>query len=164
MQKQHTEHVLTAYLSGAIEHAPDGGKGWRTTLRDFLTHTLGHRVFDPTTEEFDVLTDEEKRFFREWKVEDTERFVRVVRRILDRDITFLQEQTDYVICYWDQHVMRGGGTHGELTVAYVNKIPVYLVLGVPLQDVSGWIIGCATQIFTDFSALKEFLLHTYQRK
>jgi len=60
--------------------------------------------------------------------------------------------------------MRGGGTHGELTVAYVNKIPVYLVLGVPLQDISGWIIGCATQIFTDFSSLKEFLLQTYQKK
>jgi hypothetical protein len=164
MRNQKTEHVITGYLSGAIEHAPDGGKGWRTTLRQFLTERLGHRVFDPTTEEYDVLNDEEKRMFRQWKVENTERFIRVVRRILDRDITFLQQETDYVICYWDQHVTRGGGTHGELTVAYMNRIPVYLVLGMPLQDISGWIIGCATHIFGDFSSLKEFLLQHYQKK
>jgi len=39
-----------AYLSGAIEHAPDGGTGWRLTLGRFLREELKHDVYDPAEE------------------------------------------------------------------------------------------------------------------
>ena len=51
--------------------------------------------------------------------------------------------------------MRGAGTHAELSVAYRCGIPVYLVLGMPVEKVSGWILGCATRAFSSFAQAEE---------
>jgi hypothetical protein len=40
-------------------------------------------------------------------------------------------------------------------------VPVYLVLGMPLEKISGWILGCATQVFTDFEQLKCYMAAKY---
>jgi hypothetical protein len=49
------------------------------------------------------------------------------------------------------------GTAGELTLAYRMGIPVYLVLAMPPAAASSWILGCATEVFGDFDALKKHL-------
>jgi hypothetical protein len=152
-----------AYLSGAMEHAPDGGKGWRSELRPFLRRTLGHCVFDPTHRLYDVLTPSEKRHFRHWKTSDTPRFVRLVRKMIRRDAYYVTRKASYVICYWDSHAARGAGTHAEVTLAHIHHKPVYLVLGMPLEEVSGWILGCATRLFPSFSELKSFLKEHYKK-
>jgi hypothetical protein len=59
---------------------------------------------------------------------------------------------------WDEYVIQGGGTHGELTLAYQHKLPVYLVLGMPLEKVSSWIVGCTTEIFSNFEEMKQYLI------
>jgi len=53
-------------------------------------------------------------------------------------------------------VIQGGGTHGELTLAYEHRMPVYLVLGMPMEKVSSWIVGCTTEVFSSFDELKQF--------
>ncbi|MEI7633729.1 MAG: hypothetical protein WCK47_05560 [bacterium] len=145
------------YLAGAIEFAPDGGKPWRRDIARFLTHELGLDVFDPCTNEFEILTGEEKTSFREWKSSDRPRFLGVVRRIIDHDLDNLLHHTLFIICYWDRHVTRGAGTAGELTMAHHHGIPIYLVPGMPLAEVSSWAAGCATEIFGSFDDLKQFL-------
>jgi hypothetical protein len=150
-----------AYLAGAIENAPEGGKVWRREISEFLVRELNHMVFDPTREENHVLTEEEFRHFRQWKTQDLQRFKQVVHKIIQKDIGTLLEQVDYIVCYWDEHVLQGGGTHGELTMAYWHSIPVYLWIGMPLEQISSWIIGCSTQIFKDKSSLKKFLRQKY---
>ena len=42
------------YLSGAIEHASDGGTGWRRQLASFLEEELGHEAYDPAAQESSV--------------------------------------------------------------------------------------------------------------
>ncbi len=39
-----------------------------------------------------------------------------------------------------------------------------LVLGMPQEKVSGWILGCATEVFDNFVELKAFLRLKYEVK
>ena len=154
---------MRAYLSGSIEYSPDLGKGWRAQITPFL-HAIGHEVYDPAADEKKNLSDEEVREFRGWKTADLMRYQATLRKIIAWDLDYIEDRTDYVICYWDAAAARGAGTQGELTLAHRAGIPVYLVLGMPLEQVSGWILGCATQVFTDFEELCTFLVAKHQTK
>jgi nucleoside 2-deoxyribosyltransferase len=145
-----------AYLAGAIEHAPDGGRRWRRSITASIDR-LGHRVFDPTKNEHLLLNEEERLHFRGWKETDLPRFQQTVRRIIARDLDVITSEADYVICYWDEPATRGAGTQAEITLAHRLGKPVYLVTAMPRAKVSGWVLGCATQVFDDLEALGEFL-------
>ncbi len=147
---------MRAYLSGSIEYSPDFGVSWRAELTPFL-RSLGHEVYDPAADVRKNLTDKEVREFRKWKTTDLPRFQATVRKIIAWDIDWIEQKSEYLICFFDAAAQRGAGTQGELTVAHRAGIPVYLVLGLPLEQVSGWILGCATQVFTDFRQLRTFL-------
>lgn len=144
------------YLSGSIEYAPDRGLGWRAFLAPFL-HSLGHDFYDPASDEKKNLDDEEVRAFRTWKTTDLPRFQATLRKIIAWDLDWIEHRADAVICYWDQHAARGAGTQAELTAAHRRGIPVYLVLGMPLEQASGWVLGCASHVFHDFKGLQAFL-------
>lgn len=150
--------VLTVYLAGAIENAPDNGRQWREKLTPFLQDTLQHQVFNPCVEENHALTAEEFLEFRNWKSTDLPRFRKTIRKIIDTDLGFLAGQTDYLICLWDEHVLKGAGTHGELTLAYYLNLPVYMVTTLPRNEMSSWILGCTTEVFDHFEDLRAYLL------
>ena len=152
---------MWVYLSGSIEFARDGGRAWRRDLTPFLAGTLGHRVYDPAEDEKKNLTDEEVAHFRSWKSSDLERFRRTVRKIIDWDLDLIEQQADYLVCYWDRESARGAGTQAELTAAYRKGIPVYLVTELPPAGISGWILACAEKVFSSFDDLKTFLLERY---
>ncbi|MFQ5695865.1 MAG: hypothetical protein ACE5HB_07745, partial [Terriglobia bacterium] len=156
--------AMLAYLSGSIEFAQDGGKGWRRHLRPFLEQTLGHQVYDPAEDEKKNLSEEEVAHFRSWKTTDLKRFRRTVRKIIDFDLELIQERADYVVCYWDAGAGRGAGTQAELTAAYRKGIPVYLVTELPVEEVSGWVLGCAEKLFASFEELRSHLLATYKQR
>ena len=63
---------------------------------------------------------------------------------------------------WDESVLKGAGTHAEVTIAYECNKPIYLVNKLPEADLSGWIMACSTKIFSDFETLKSFLLKEYR--
>ncbi len=146
------------YLSGAIEHASDGGRGWREEIGRFLAEELGEEVYDPAADEKKDLTEEERRHFRRWKRQAPERFREVVRKIIAWDLGYIQTQSDYVLAFWDDSAARGGGTAAEITLAYRLGKPVYVVLGMPLESASGWVLAAATEVFEDFDELRRFLL------
>ena len=149
------------YLAGAIEYAPDSGRGWRREIGAFLREELGLPVFDPCVNEVSLLSEEENASFRHWKRNDRERFLPVIRRIIDYDIGQLLEHTRFIVCLWDEHVSRGAGTAGELTLAYLHRIPVYLVCAVPPENLSSWAAGCATEVVSNFEELKTILRAHY---
>ena len=153
---------MRAYLSGGIEYSPDPGRAWRADLAPVLRE-LGHEWYDPAEDERKNLADDEVGHFRAWKSSDLPRFQNTVRKIIRYDLDLIEQQTDYVICLWDDSAAKGAGTHAELTIAFRRQIPVYLVAGMPIEKVSGWILGCATEVFTDFDGLKTFLRRTYAR-
>jgi nucleoside 2-deoxyribosyltransferase len=146
-----------AYLSGAIEHAPDGGTGWRLTLGRFLREELKHDVYDPAEDAKKNLTGEELTGFREWKLTAPDRFRGVVRKIIAWDLGLIERRADYLVALWDEPAAKGGGTAAEITLAHRLGKPVYLVLGMPRAAASGWILAAADEVFQDFEALSDFL-------
>lgn len=143
---------MLVYLSGSIEYAADFGKSWRAELAPFLKH-VGHEVYDPAADETKNLEPGEVKEFRRWKATDLPRFQSVLRKIIAWDLDWI-DRSDCVICYFDPAAARGAGTQGEITYAHRRGIPVFLVLGLPAEQVSGWVLGCATEMFTDFEQLK----------
>jgi nucleoside 2-deoxyribosyltransferase len=143
------------YLAGSIEYSPDFGKSWRAQITPAL-RALGHEVYDPAEDEQKNLTETEVREFRSWKVSDLERFQQTVRKIIAYDLDLIEHRCDAVVCYWDEHAGRGAGTQGELTFAHRLGLPVYLICAVPLEHISGWLLGCATEVFTSFEQFHEF--------
>jgi hypothetical protein len=146
---------MLIYLSGAIEYAPDGGTAWREAITPVF-HACGHEVYDPSRDLKKNLTDDEILNFRAWKSADLARFQGVIRKIITYDLDLIERRVDAVFAYWDEYATRGAGSHGELTLAHRRGIPVYLVLGMPLERVSGWILGCATHVFHSFAEAQEF--------
>lgn len=144
-----------AYLAGAMERAPDRGRDWRARIRPRL-ESLGHDAYDPCVEERTLLSDDERRRFKEWKAAGDPRFAPLMRRIVDHDLAALRN-SDYVIAYWDEHAQWSGGSPSEVTLAYVWEKPVYLVRAMPLADLSSWVQGCATRVFQSVDDLIAFL-------
>ncbi len=157
---------MLAYLCGPIEFASDGGKMWRRKLTPFLREDLGHRVYDPAEDEKKNLTEDEAANFRSWKTTDLERFRRVVRKIIQFDLDLIENKADYVICFWDEAAgaSASGGTPAELTMAFRKGIPVFLVTPLPHEQISGWMLGCADQVFASIDDLKKFLATRFGRE
>jgi nucleoside 2-deoxyribosyltransferase len=143
------------YLAGSIEYSPDLGKRWRAEISPVL-RDLGHEVYDPAEDELKNLSEAEAREFRGWKNSDLERFQQTVRKIIAYDLDLIEHRCDAIVCYWDEHAGRGAGTQGELTFAHRLGIPVYLIAGMPVERISGWLLGCASEVFTSFEEFREF--------
>ena len=121
---------------------------------------LGHDVYDPCVEELELLSDEERANFRSWKAVGDDRFVPMMRRIVEHDLVRLRE-SDYVICFWDEHAQCSGGSPSEVTLAHVWGKPVYLVRALPRIELSSWVQGCATRMFDSMEELSVFLRKEY---
>jgi len=147
------------YLSGSIEYAPDRGREWRAAITPFLA-SLGHDVYDPALDETKNLTREEVSGFRSWKATDLARFQQTLRKIIEWDLDWIEHRCDAVLCYWDEYATRGAGTQAELTFAHRLGKPVFLVTGVPTAQISGWILGCASHIFSDFQQFRDYTAAT----
>lgn len=148
-----------AYLAGAMELAPDRGRAWRERLVPVLEE-LGHGWFNPCEEELVVASEEERARFREWKATGHDDFIPLMRRIIDHDLAALQA-ADYVVCYWDEHAQRSGGTPAEVTLGHVWGKPVYLVRAIDRSDVSSWVQGCASKAFDSLEDLFVYLRQEY---
>ena len=152
---------MKVYLSGAIEHASDGGRGWRRAIADLLRDELRHDVYDPAADEKKCLTEDELTNFRRWKLEDPARFRAVVRKIIAWDLDQVESEADYVIALWDRAAAQGGGTAAEVTLAHRLGKPVYLLLGMPAAEASGWVLAAATEAFETVEALTGRLRDLY---
>ena len=144
------------YLAGSIEYSPDLGKGWRAEITPLL-QSLGHSVYDPALDEMKNLTADEVAQFRSWKSSDLDRFQQTIRKIIAYDLDLIEHRCDALVCYWDQYAGRGAGTQGELTFAHRKGIPVYMICAIPVVQISGWLLGCATEVFLSFEEFTQFM-------
>ena len=153
---------MIAYLSGPIENAENDGAGWRELITQWLNNEIGHDVFNPVEATRNIIKGLSNEQFREMKKIEPQNYKRLIRQIIDIDIKAVVEQSDYLIVDWNKSVFKGGGTHGEITLAYYLKKPIYLVNHVPLDDLSSWIFSCATEVFDSFDDMKIHLSSIYK--
>jgi len=153
---------LNAYLSGGMEYAQNEGADWRRDLQHWLKTELGHTAFNPALESARFRARRLKtEDFRALKSDDVQRYTRLVRILIDKDLGAITRRSDYVICLWDHRARKGAGTVGELTVARTLRKPVYMVTRISPQNIPGWILGCTSHRFRTFNELKAFLSRKY---
>jgi len=155
-------HPLIAYLSGGMENAPNEGADWRIEMASWLKDNLGHDVIDPVLESEKMVIAHEAEDYRKWKTTNPQKFKEFIRLLINQDLRAVIGKADYLIVLWDESVIHGGGTHGEVTMAYWVDRPVYLVNKLDSEKLSAWVSSCATETFDSFDALKEALLREYQ--
>ena len=153
---------MIAYLSGPIENAENDGANWRELITPWLKDEIEHDVFNPVVATRKVISNLTNTQFREMKDTNPTKYKSLIRQIIDIDIKAVVEGCDYLIVNWNKSVFRGGGTHGEITLAYYLKKPIYLVNHVPLDDLSSWIFSCATEVFDSFDDMKIHLSSIYK--
>ncbi len=149
---------------GQAPHRPGARQAWRSRLRRWLEENLNHRVYDPLEEARRGLTEEEFQSLAQWKATDLERYRKALRILINQALDVMQNKADYVVCYWDEATGLGAGAQAEITAAYRKGIPVYLVTGIPVEQVSGWVLGCADRIFSSLDELKTSLAATYGKE
>jgi len=152
---------MIAYLSGPIENAKNDGASWRQDITLWLDHNLKHKVFNPVLETKGIVGHQNAKEFRAMKKTAPNEYKKIVRKIIKLDLNALINNADYLIVKWDKSVLKGGGTHGEVTMAYWIKKPIFIVNTLPLNDMSSWIFSCSDFIFDNFSDLKKKLLQLY---
>jgi len=146
-----------------MEYAHNEGAGWRIEIQGWLDEELGHRAFNPSVESAKFRARRlNGQDFRALKSGNLDKFVRIVRLLIDRDLEAIAKRSTYLICLWDRRAQKGAGTIGELTMARSLRIPVYMVTRIEDRNIPAWILGCTTRRFRSFSGLKRFLLTTYK--
>lgn len=153
---------MKAYLSGPIENAENDGASWRHDMTLWLKNNLNHKVFNPVIETKNIIGNLNSSNFRAMKKTDPIKYKNIIREIIKLDLEAVIIDSDYLIVKWDKSVLKGGGTHGEVTMAYWIKKPVFIVNSLPLEDMSSWIFSCSDFIFNDFKSLKKKLTQLYK--
>ncbi|MEE8335879.1 MAG: hypothetical protein V3S48_05535 [Candidatus Neomarinimicrobiota bacterium] len=154
---------MKAYLSGAMEYASDEGSKWRAEITIWLKQNLKHGVYNPVLESEQLTNKYRAQNYRTWKKSDPERYADFIRHCVNTDLSIIEKDIDYIICLWNEGVLKGAGTAGEVTLAYRSRLPVYLVNGLPPENLSGWIMACSTKVFNDMDILKSFLFEKYKK-
>ena len=145
---------MIAYLSGPIENAHNDGADWRNDITIWLEKKLNHKVFNPVIETKKIIENYNSSDFRVMKNTNPNEYKKIIRKIIQIDLDAVVNQSDYLIVKWDKSVFKGGGTHGEITMAYWLKKPIFLVNSLPIDDISSWIFSCAEHMFDNFDDLK----------
>ena len=153
---------MKAYLSGPIENAKNDGASWRQDMTLWLKYNLNHEVFNPVLETKSIIGNLNSDNFRSLKKTDPIKYKNIIREIIKLDLEAVINDSDYLIVKWDKSVLKGGGTHGEVTMAYWIKKPVFIVNSIPIDDMSSWIFSCSDFIFNDFKSLKKKLTQLYK--
>ena len=153
---------MKAYLSGPIENAENDGASWRQDMTLWLKDNLNHEVFNPVLETKNIIGHLNPSIFRSMKKTDPIEYKNIIREIIKLDLEAVINDSDYLIVKWDKSVLKGGGTHGEVTMAYWIKKPIFIVNSLPIDDMSSWIFSCSDFIFNDFKSLKKKLTQLYK--
>ena len=98
---------------------------------------------------------------RTLKTKNPDEYKNIFRKIIKIDLEAVVNEADYLIVKWDESVFKGGGTHGEITMAYWLNKPVYLVNSLPINDLSSWVFSCSDEVFDNFDSLKKRFLILY---
>tara|TARA_X000001036_G_scaffold306138_1_gene284947 strand:- start:291 stop:782 length:492 start_codon:yes stop_codon:yes gene_type:complete len=153
---------MKAYLSGPIENAENDGASWRQDITLWLKKNLNHKVFNPVIETKRIIGHRDASDFRSMKKTDPIKYKKIIREIIKLDLEAVINGSDYLIVKWDESVLKGGGTHGEITMAYWIKKPIFIVNSLSIDDMSSWIFSCSDFIFDDFKSLKKKLMQLYK--
>ena len=132
-------------------------------MKDWLKVHLSHEVIDPVIESNKLVVNYDAEDYRDWEKTNPGKFKEFFRLLIQQDLRAVIGQSDYLIVLWDKDVLKGGVTHGEVTMGYGVDKPIFLVNTLPEEDLSSGISSCAAETFAYFDELKTVLLKRYRK-
>lgn len=159
---------LSIYLAGGMEKAEGLGAEWREAVTPFL-EDLGLRVLNPVEFEPEQLKGLfPKRLpegYSHWhelrhakEVHLIERFKKYMRRIVNYDMSVVKNESDFVLCLWNDSAASGAGTHAELTMAFLHNKPVYCL---EINSLPAWAYACCSHIRSSWEDLYALLAQEF---
>lgn len=146
------------YLSGGMQHAPDGlGAGWRKVCSERL-RAMGYFPLDIA--ELDLAYSEAHGHLYRFLDDDEllQRKSNIRKHFIDTDIALIRNDTDAVVILYDETVRLGAGTTSEVHEAFMHDIPVFLMNAYgELKEVPGWMQAETTRIFSDWESLYAYM-------
>lgn len=152
--------MYKVYLAGGMEYATNG-EGWRKRAEKELYY-YGISVWNPYASEEETLKNMllSPEYVKSLdKEEDYIIVSKAMSKIVKTDLDVIANGVDAVLVKYDRAVLRGAGTHAEISLAhYINK-PVHVWLdGFTLRNVPYWALGCFSSLsYTLEDAVKEVL-------
>ena len=153
---------MIAYLSRAIENTPHEGQEWREEMTEWLKYNLNHQVNNPILISRPTAKKENAQEYKLWNNIHPEKYKSFFRKIIQSDIDAVISKVDYIICLWDEYVIRGGGTHAEVAFGYWHHKLVFLINKLEYVALSSWIETCSDSVYDDFKSLQTYLLNLYK--
>lgn len=142
------------YLAGPIEYEEDRGTTWRNEVRVHTENSnYNLHIIDP----IDLNQDTEADLARATKSMSDQLYMKTMSIMIDRDLHFAKK-CDFLLVKWNP-LVRITGTISEITVAYLNRLPVIFVLppGYDPNDLPGWIMPMITKIFNSHTAAIDYI-------
>jgi len=134
------------YLAGGMEHAEDG-ISWRQQATKMLKPE-GIYTWNPYKEEKKLFDIDIQEFIKTHdRVKDYDKFNKVMNRIVTADLDVIFNNAEAVLVKYDKSVLRGAGTHAEISFATYMNTPVHAWLdSLDLAEVPLWAIGCFSTV------------------
>ena len=150
------------YLAGGMEYAKDG-RTWRTTASTKLKRK-DIETWDPYIEEKKLSLTKEISFLKECdKEKHFERINKFIKGLVYLDLSTVEKKADVLLVKYDKSVIRGAGTHAEISLATYKNKPVHVWLsGLTLNEVPSWAIGCFTTVSSSLEDAITKVIETYE--
>lgn len=147
-----------AYVSGAIDRAPDLGKGWRDKITPAL-EKFGITIFNPLEKPIKGANETDFRVNREhWKQnEEWSKLAEVMKEIRHCDLR-LCDKADFGIFYLDLNIY-ATGTMEELFTMNRQYKPCLVVCEQSKAEIPDWLWGALPEeyMFGSFSYMFDYL-------
>ena len=149
------------YLMGAMDNAPDQGKGWRRWLiEECKARGLKIKFLDPTNKVSGLqseVEEERKKIVTLKSQEKWDELAQMMKTVVRQDHSCI-DFSDFVICYLDVSV-HTCGSYFELQSALTEKKPYFIVVTGGKKLVPAWLFGVCDHryFFDDLSQVVEYL-------
>ncbi len=143
----------TVYLAGGMEFTEDG-KSWRDKTVAVLKEK-GIASWDPYEEEakiFEAHVQPSDLIKTLDKVDDFDSLTTMMKQVVCLDLGVVHNEVDALIVKYDLSVLKGAGTHAEMSMATYAGKPVHVWMRDPVElyDIPTWIMGCITTMSWDY--------------
>jgi hypothetical protein len=162
MIKHSKYHRGNIYLSGSMQHAPDGQLGG--TWREQCARQLKDMKYFPLDiTDMDIAYTEQHgdlyHSFNSKPEHHLQMKSNLRKHFVFTDLELIEKDSDALILLYDEGVRRGAGTISEAQHAYNLGIPIFIVSAYEdwHKEIPGWLLSLSTKVFENFDFLFDYL-------
>jgi len=152
----------TIYLSGSMQHAPDGALGG--TWREQCSRKLKEMEYFPLdiTDMDIAYTEQHGDLYHSFNAKPEHHLQmksNLRKHFVFTDLELIEKDSDALVLLYDEGVRKGAGTISEAQHAYNLGLPIFIVSAYDdwHTEIPGWLLSLSTKVFSTFDELYEYL-------